>query len=54
VILDFGDGNSVNLGAISSAATAPHTYSTTGAKTARATQSGSGGSSSAVVVVQVN
>jgi hypothetical protein len=54
VILDFGDGNSVSLGAITSATTATHTYSSTGSMTARVTQSGSGGSSSAVVVVTVN
>jgi adhesin/invasin len=54
VTLDFGDGNTQQFGAISSAQTATHTYATTGSKPARVTQSGSGGSSSATVTVTVN
>ncbi len=54
VTLDFGDGTTQQLGAISSAQTATHTYASTGQKTARATQSGSGGSTSSTVVLTVN
>jgi prepilin-type N-terminal cleavage/methylation domain-containing protein len=53
-VLDFGDGASVNLGTLSSPATAPHTYTQAGTYTARLTGTdASGESSSTVQVVQV-
>jgi len=54
VTLDFGDGSSQDLGAITSVSTISHTYAQPGTYTARATQSNLGGSiSSAVVSVRV-
>jgi len=53
-VLEFGDGSSVNLGTLSSAATVPHTYTQAGTYTARLTATDSNGeSASTVQVVQV-
>jgi hypothetical protein len=53
-VLEFGDGSSVNLGTLSSAATVPHTYTQAGTYTARLTATDSSGeSASTVQVVQV-
>jgi hypothetical protein len=54
VNLDFGDGASQSFGGITSPQTATHSYGTPGQKNAQVTQSGTGGSSSATVVVTVN
>jgi hypothetical protein len=54
VVLEFGDGESVNLGAVSGATTVGHTYGTAGSFTARATATDTGGESvSATQFVQV-
>jgi hypothetical protein len=45
VRVDFGDGSSTNLGAISAAATTPHPYSSSGTYTATATSFDSSGDS---------
>jgi PKD repeat protein len=53
-VLDFGDGSSVDLGTLSSAATVPHPYTQPGTFTARLTgRDGGGEESSSVQVVQV-
>jgi glycerophosphoryl diester phosphodiesterase len=43
VVVDFGDGESVNLGAVSGATTVGHTYATAGNFTARATATDTAG-----------
>lgn len=43
VVLEFGDGNSVNLGAVSAPTTVGHTYATAGSFTARATATDTAG-----------
>jgi hypothetical protein len=54
VSIDFGDGSSQNLGAITSTSTVGHRYATPGTYVARATQTNIGGAaSSAVVTVTV-
>jgi hypothetical protein len=54
VIVDFGDGSNVDLGAISTATPASHTFSTLGSHTVRATETDiNGGTSTAVIVVTV-
>jgi hypothetical protein len=55
VQIDFGDGSpAVDLGAVTSATTASHKYSSSGTYAARVIQTdASGGSSSSVVVVTV-
>lgn len=55
VTVDFGDGQSVGLGAITSATAVPHQYGSTGSKVIRATQTNPDGTTaSAVVVVSVS
>jgi hypothetical protein len=55
VDVDFGDGQSATLGAITAPTPVSHQYATTGSKTVRATQVNKDGSSTtAVVVVGVN
>jgi PKD repeat protein len=54
VVVDFGDGSSTELGAITSATTVSKRYSSTGSFTVRATQTEASGSSSSVVVVTVS
>jgi PKD repeat protein len=52
--LEFGDGSSVELGALNGATSVPHTYSGTGTFTARLTaRDANGETTSAVQVVQV-
>lgn len=53
--LDFGDGSSVDLGALTGSASVPHTYTQTGTFTARLTaRDANGETSTSVQVVQVN
>jgi hypothetical protein len=55
VRIEFGDGDNLDLGAISTQSTIQHQYTTSGTKVVRATQTNTGGtSSSAVVTVTVN
>jgi len=55
VTIDFGDGQTISLGAITSATAVPHQYSTSGSKVVQATQINSDGSTArAVVVVSVS
>ena len=55
VDVDFGDGQTASLGAITAPTSVAHQYSSTGPKTVRATQVNADGStSSGVVVVAVN
>jgi PKD repeat protein len=55
VTLDFGDGSTVELGAITTATTVSHRYTSANTYTARATQTdSSGGTSSGVVIVPVS
>jgi hypothetical protein len=54
VTLDFGDGDSIDLGAINSASTVSHRYGSTGSYSVKATETdGSGNTTTAVTVVTV-
>jgi hypothetical protein len=54
-VLDFGDGSSINLGTLSSAATVPHVYTQPGSYTARLTGTDTNGeTATAVQGVQVS
>jgi adhesin/invasin len=55
VTIDFGDGNSQDLGAITSATSVSHIFSSTGAYTVKAIETdGSGNTTSAIVVITVS
>jgi PKD repeat protein len=55
VTIDFGDGESQDLGSITSAATVSHKYSASGTYTVKATETdGSGNTTTAITVVTVS
>ena len=55
VTIDFGDGNSQDLGAITSAAAISHKFSSSGIYTVKATEiDGAGNTTNAIVVVTVS